>query len=131
MKYSKDYRGDIVTGDTSGLSSFALPPYNCIDIVTYMGGSIPLAIGAYLAGFKNVWALSGDFGFISAGIIGLIELLQREIPLKILIFYNKKAAATGGQIINKKILRHMLAGFEKYMMHISNPSKIRSKLKMC
>ena len=118
----KNYRGDIVTGDTSGLSAFCFPPYNCIDIVTYMGGSIPLAIGAYLAGNKNVWALSGDFGFISAGIIGLIEAIQREIPLKIVIFYNKQAAATGGQKIDKKILRHLLAGFERFIVHISNPN---------
>lgn len=118
----KNYRGDIVTGDTSGLSAFCLPPYNCIDIVTYMGGSIPLAIGAYISGNKNVWALTGDFGFISAGYIGLIELLNREIPIKVLIFYNKQAAATGGQPINKKILRHILAGFEKNIMHISNPN---------
>jgi TPP-dependent indolepyruvate ferredoxin oxidoreductase alpha subunit len=120
----KNYRGDIVTGDTSGLSAFAFPPYNCIDIVTYMGGSIPLAIGAYLSGFKNVWALSGDFGFISAGMIGLIEALQREIPLKIMIFYNKQAAATGGQRIDKKILRHILAGFERFIVHISNPKDL-------
>ena len=117
----KNYRGDIVTGDTGGLSSFAFPPYNCVDIVTYMGGSIPLAIGAYWAGFKNVWALSGDFGFISAGMIGMTELLQREIPLKIMIFYNKQSAATGGQPINKKHLLHLLAGFEHYIMHIANP----------
>lgn len=117
----KNLRGDIVTGDTSGLSSFAFPPYDCIDIVTYMGGAIPLAIGAYLSGFENVWALSGDFGFISAGMNGLIELLHRELPIKVLLFYNKQAAATGGQLINKKILRHLLAGFEKSMMHISNP----------
>lgn len=118
----RNYRGEIVTGDTSGLSVFCFPPYDCIDIVTYMGGSIPLAIGAYLAGFKNVWALSGDFGFISAGMIGLVEVLQREIPLKVMIFYNKQAAATGGQKIDKKILRHILAGFEKFMLHISNPN---------
>lgn len=117
----KNFRGEIVTGDTSGLSSFAFPPYDCVDIVTYMGGAVPLAIGAYLSGFKNVWALSGDFGFVSAGMIGLVELIQREIPLKIILFYNKQAAATGGQLINKKLLRHMLAGFEKSMMHIANP----------
>lgn len=117
----KNFRGEIVTGDTSGSSSFAFPPYDCIDIVTYMGGSIPLAIGAYMAGFKNVWALTGDFGFIAAGSLGLIELLNREIPIKVLLFYNKQAAATGGQVINRKILRHLLAGFEKNMMHIANP----------
>lgn len=117
----KNFRGDIVTGDTSASSYLAFPPFDCIDLVTYIGGSIPLAIGAYLSGYKNVWALTGDFGFISAGQLGLIELLQREIPIKILVFYNKQAAATGGQPINKKILRHLLAGYEKNMLHISNP----------
>lgn len=117
----KNFRGDIVTGDTTSASCFAFPPFDCIDIVTYLGGSVPLAIGAYLSGYKNVWALTGDFGFISAGQLGLIEILQREIPIKILIFYNKQAAATGGQPINKKILRHLLAGYEKNLMHISNP----------
>jgi TPP-dependent indolepyruvate ferredoxin oxidoreductase alpha subunit len=127
MKYQalaevfKNYRGDIVTGDTTASSNFAFPPYDCIDMVTYIGGSIPLAIGAYLSGYKNVWALTGDFGFVTAGQLGLIEILQREIPIKILVFYNKQAASTGGQPINKKILRHLLAGYEKYLLHISNP----------
>lgn len=120
----KNFRGDIVTGDTTASSNFAFPPFDCIDIVTYIGGSIPLAIGAYLSGYKNVWALTGDFGFISAGQLGLIEILQRETPIKILVFYNKQAAATGGQLINKKILRHLLAGYEKNMMHIYNPDDL-------
>ncbi len=117
----RNLKKDIVTGDTGSSSVFAFPPYNCIDIVTYMGGSIPLAIGAYLAGKKNVWALTGDFSFIAAGYIGLIEALNREIPLKIVIFYNKKSAATGGQPINKKVIRHLLAGYEKFLLNISNP----------
>lgn len=117
----KDLRGDVVTGDTSTSSVYAFPPYSCIDIVTYIGGSIPLAIGAYLAGHKDVWALTGDFGFISAGHMGLIELLQREIPVKVLIFNNKQASATGGQTIPKKIMMRLLAGYENYLLHISNP----------
>ncbi len=120
----KNIKRDIATGDTGSSSSFAFPPYNCIDIVTYMGGSIPLAIGAYLAGKKNVWALTGDFSFISAGSLGLLEAFNREIPLKVVIFYNKKAAATGGQKIHKKLLRHLLAGYEKYLLHISNPDDL-------
>lgn len=118
----RNIKRDITTGDTSSSSAFAFPPFNCVDIVTYMGGSIPLAIGAYLSGKKNVWALTGDFGFISAGCLGLLEVIHREIPLKIVIFYNKKAAATGGQLIHKKLLRHLLAGYEKFLLHISNPS---------
>ncbi len=118
----QNIRGDIVTGDTSVSSSFAFPPYNAIDIITYMGGSIPLAIGAYLAGKRDVWAVTGDFGFISAGQLGLLEAVEREIPLKILIFYNKQAAATGGQKIHKKIMIRLLAGYDNFIRHISNPN---------
>lgn len=117
----KEYRGEIVTGDTSVSSNFALPPYNLIDIVTHIGGSIPLAAGAYLAGFRNVWAVSGDFGFLSSGYLGLLDVIQRDLPLKIIILYNKEASATGGQLINKKLLMRMLAGFERFVKHINNP----------
>jgi TPP-dependent indolepyruvate ferredoxin oxidoreductase alpha subunit len=118
----KEFRGDIVTGDTSTSSAFALPPYNAIDIVTHMGGSLPLAIGAYTAGFKNVWALTGDFGFIAAGHMGLIEIIQRNIPIKVVIFYNKQAAATGGQSIPKIILMRLLAGYNNFLVHLANPN---------
>ncbi|HPN37033.1 MAG TPA: thiamine pyrophosphate-dependent enzyme [Melioribacteraceae bacterium] len=118
----KQYKGDVVTGDTSTSSNFALPPYNCIDIVTHIGGSIPLAGGVYMAGYKNVWALTGDFGFISAGHIGLLDIFNRQLPIKIVIFYNKEASATGGQKIPKNLLKHLLAGYNNYILHISNPN---------
>ena len=114
------FKGDIVTGDTSSSSSYALPPYDAIDIVTYIGGSIPLAIGAYLAGNKYTWAMTGDFGFIAAGHIGLLEASLRHIPLKIVIFNNKQAAATGGQPIHRTTLYKILAGYEKNILNISN-----------
>jgi TPP-dependent indolepyruvate ferredoxin oxidoreductase alpha subunit len=117
----KNFKGDIVTGDTSSSSSYALPPYDAIDIVTYIGGSIPLAIGAYLAGNRYTWAMTGDFGFIAAGHIGLLEASLRHIPLKIVIFNNKQAAATGGQPIHRTTLYKILAGYEKYIRNISNP----------
>ena len=117
----QNLKGDIVTGDTSSSSSYALPPYNSIDIVTYIGGSIPLAIGAYLAGNRYTWAMTGDFGFIAAGHIGLLETSLRHIPLKIVIFNNKQAAATGGQPIHRTTLYKILAGYENYIRNISNP----------
>ena len=117
----KNFKGDIVTGDTSSSSSYALPPYDAIDIVTYIGGSIPLAIGAYLAGNRYTWAMTGDFGFIAAGHLGLLETSLRQIPLKIVIFNNKQAAATGGQPIPLTTLYKILAGYEKYIRNISNP----------
>jgi TPP-dependent indolepyruvate ferredoxin oxidoreductase alpha subunit len=117
----QNFKGDIVTGDTSSSSSYSLPPYEAIDIVTYIGGSIPLAIGAFLAGNKDVWALTGDFGFIAAGHLGLLEAALRQIPLKIVIFNNKKAAATGGQQIQRTVLYKILAGYESFIRNISNP----------
>ncbi len=117
----KTLKGDIVTGDTSVSSCFAFPPYNCIDLVTHLGGSIPLAIGAFKAGFKDVWAITGDFGFLSAGHMGLIEILERNLPLKVIILYNKEASATGGQTIHKRIMMRVLAGYENFIKHISNP----------
>lgn len=117
----KEYRNDFICGDTSLSSNYAFPPYNCIDIVTFMGGSVPLAVGAWLAGMKRVWALSGDFGFIAAGHLGLFEVIHREIPLKLVIFNNKKAAATGNQPIDKKIITRILCSQEKNILHITDP----------
>lgn len=119
----KEYRGDVVTGDTGVSSVFVFPPYELIDIITYMGGSIPLAIGAYLAGNKNVWAITGDFSFIAAGKLGLAEAAGREVPIKIVILYNQKAAATGDQSVNKVCMARALAGYEKFTRHISDLGK--------
>jgi hypothetical protein len=116
----KQFKTGIVCGDTSASSSYCLPPYNCIDIVTYIGGSIPLAIGAFMAGNKHSWALTGDFGFISAGHIGLLEASNRGIPIKVIIFNNKKAAATGGQKIDKKLLLRLISPYERNTKHIHN-----------
>lgn len=116
----KNITADIVTGDTSSSSAYVLPPYDVIDMVTYIGSSIPLAIGAYLAGNRNVWALTGDFGFIAAGHLGLLEAALRELPLKIVIFNNKQAAATGGQSIPKTALLRILAGYDKFIRSITN-----------
>lgn len=122
FKVFKDMRGDIVTGDTSSSSVYCLPDYNAIDMITYIGGSIPLAIGSYLAGKRNVWAVTGDFGFISAGHYGLLEAANRNIPIKIVVLYNRQASATGGQKISKNIMLRIIAGYDHFTRHIHNPS---------
>jgi TPP-dependent indolepyruvate ferredoxin oxidoreductase alpha subunit len=118
-------RGEVVTGDTGVSTLFAFPPYNCADICTYMGGSVPLAIGAYLAGRRNIWAVTGDFSFIAAGHLGLLEAVQRDIPLKVLIFYNRRAQTTGGQPIPDGVLERILGRYESYVRHINNPQDAR------
>jgi TPP-dependent indolepyruvate ferredoxin oxidoreductase alpha subunit len=121
----------MVTGDTGVSSLFAFEPYNCIDITTYMGGSVPLAIGAYMGGHSDVWAVTGDFSFIAAGHLGLLEARQRGIPLKVLILSNGQAASTGGQPVPENALETVLAGYNKHLLFIKNPhdgSEIRSVL---
>jgi TPP-dependent indolepyruvate ferredoxin oxidoreductase alpha subunit len=127
----RSIRGSMVIGDTGGSSLFAFEPYNCIDITTYMGGSVPLAVGAWLAGYRDVWAVTGDFSFIAAGHMGLLESLQRGISLKVLVLYNGQAASTGGQPIARDSMETVLAGYKKYLLFIKNPGdadEIRSVL---
>lgn len=123
----KNIRGNFVFGDTGISSLFGFEPYNCIDITTYMGGSLPLAIGALLSGEQNVWAVTGDFSFISTGYLGLIEAANRNLALKVLIFKNNIAQTTGGQAINKDLLNIQLKGFEKFTTYTKMDDSLASK----
>jgi TPP-dependent indolepyruvate ferredoxin oxidoreductase alpha subunit len=115
------FRGEFVTGDTGVSSLFAFSPSNCIDVTTYMGGSIPLALGAYLTGFRTTWAVTGDFSFVAAGHLALLEAVQRKIPLKVLVIYNGQSATTGGQRIPDGALERTIAGYTACVRWITNP----------
>ncbi len=117
----RSVKGEIAAGDTGLSTLFALPPYDCIDVTTYMGGSVPLALGAYMAGVSPAWAVSGDFSFIAAGHLGLPEAVQRHIPLKILLLCNGMAKTTGGQKIPDGVLERILRGYEEHVQFILNP----------
>ena len=121
----KEVRGkdSLVCGDTGVATFFAFPPYHCVDICTYMGGSLPLAIGALLAGCREAWAVSGDFAFIAAGQLGLLEAVLRRLPLKVLIMHNGRAEATGGQPIPAGSFEAALAGYQRYVLHIAHPQE--------
>ncbi|HOT06316.1 MAG TPA: thiamine pyrophosphate-dependent enzyme [Methanotrichaceae archaeon] len=125
-------KGKIVAGDTGLSTLFALPPFDCIDVTTYMGGSIPLALGAYMAGVSPAWAVSGDFSFIAAGNLGLVEAVQRHIPLKVLLLYNGKAETTGGQTIPDGLMERILLGYKEYVYFIDDPldrDEVKSAIK--
>lgn len=124
-------RGEVVAGDTGLTSLFAFPPFDCVDITTYMGGSVPLAIGAMLAGKKDVWGGTGDFSFIAAGHLGLVEAATRQLPLKLFILDNGAAVVTGGQPIEPGMLDCVLAGYADAVRRIvlpATPQQIREAL---
>lgn len=121
FKAFRSFKGGIVAGDTGLSTLFALPPYDCIDVTTYMGGSVPLAIGAYLAGQRPAWAVTGDFSFIAAGHLGLLEAIQRNVPIKVLVLHNGKAETTGGQRIPEGTLKRILRSYQEYVEYIYDP----------
>ena len=86
-----------------------------------MGGSVPLALGAHMAGVSPAWAIIGDFSFIAAGHLGLLEAVQRQIPLRILLLCNGKAETTGGQKIQEGLLDRIFLGYEEYVYFIHDP----------
>jgi TPP-dependent indolepyruvate ferredoxin oxidoreductase alpha subunit len=117
----RSFKGEMVAGDTGLSTLFALPPYDCIDVTTYMGGSVPLAIGAYLAGINPAWAVTGDFSFIAAGHLGLLEAVQRGVPVKVLVLSNGKAETTGGQEIPDGMLERVLRSYLEFVDYIHDP----------
>lgn len=110
--------GDFVAGDTSVTSMFAFAPYDCIDVTTYYGGSLPLALGAHLSGRRPAWAVIGDYAFLAAGHMGLIEASSRKLPLKIVVMHNGCAQTTGGQPVSESAFRQVLNGYKEHTTYI-------------
>ena len=110
---------DFVSGDAGTSSLFAFPPYECIKFTSYMGGSPGLAAGASLAGAKKSWSVTGDFSFLAAGILGWQECLSLEIPIKLIIFQNHYASATGGQKIPEILLQKFCKANEELIQTIA------------
>jgi TPP-dependent indolepyruvate ferredoxin oxidoreductase alpha subunit len=115
-----------VCGDAGVSTLSALPPYEIASAALYMGGSIPTAIGAYLAGRRPAWSFIGDFSYIAAGHYGLVEAILRGIPVKVLIYANGKAQTTGGQPLDLKMLERLLDSYTHYVRRIDNVSDYAS-----
>jgi TPP-dependent indolepyruvate ferredoxin oxidoreductase alpha subunit len=112
----------VVAGDTSVGSLYALPPVGAVDLCTYMGGSLPLAVGGAAVGERPAWAVTGDFGFVSAGHLGLLEARQRDVPLNVLLLENGRAEATGGQPVSEDAVDTVLAGYADHVHVLSDPA---------
>ncbi len=110
-----------VCGDTGLSSLFAFAPYACVDACSYYGGSLPMAIGAHLGGIDRPWAVTGDYAFLAAGHMGLIEAMARRVPLKVLVVENGCAMATGGQPIPEGIFEQVLSGWGAFVSRIEDP----------
>jgi TPP-dependent indolepyruvate ferredoxin oxidoreductase alpha subunit len=109
------------SGDTGLSALFAFAPFACIDACSYYGGSLPLAIGFHLGGGGHAWAVTGDYAFLAAGHMGLIEALARRIPLKVLVMDNGCAMATGGQPVPATVFEQVLAGWAPFVSRIEKP----------
>lgn len=112
----------VTAGDTTVGTLFALPPYEAVDVCTYMGGSLPMALGALAAGVAPAWAVTGDFGFVAAGHLALLEAQQRALPLKVVLLHNGQAVATGGQPVPLPAVETVLAGHEDAVIPLRDPS---------
>ncbi|MFY7992533.1 MAG: thiamine pyrophosphate-dependent enzyme [Bacteriovoracaceae bacterium] len=126
MNVFKKHKPTFVSGDAGTSALFAFDPFNCIDSCTYMGGGPGMAVGAKIAGINDVVCITGDFSFLSAGILGFNEAFNCSIPIKIIIFSNGRAHATGGQKINPVLMNNFKIGFKKYIQTI-NLKKIEKK----
>jgi TPP-dependent indolepyruvate ferredoxin oxidoreductase alpha subunit len=112
----------VTTGDTTVGTLFALPPVEAVDLCTYMGGSLPLALGAQAVGETPAWAVTGDFGFVAAGHLGLLEARQRDLPLNVVLLENHRAHATGGQPVSEDAIDTVLAGYTDHVISLNQPT---------
>ncbi len=91
-----------------------------------------MAMGAMLAGKGDAIGVTGDFSFFAAGILGFNEAVMHEIPLKLIIFNNGKAHATGGQELNPQLFNHFKRAYKEHVFTLKLKNigvpEIRSRL---
>jgi indolepyruvate ferredoxin oxidoreductase alpha subunit len=93
----KDYSGGRVLSDIGCYTLSALPPLESINSCVDMGASITMAVGAAEAGLVPVVAAIGDSTFTHSGITGLLDAVNRKVPITVLILDNSTTGMTGGQ----------------------------------
>lgn len=111
LEVLREVRPEFVAGDATMASASGLPPYGCVDAVTCIGGSLPMALGALAVGLPEAWAVVGDFSFLTMGPLALLEAVHRGLPLKVILVSNGIAAATGGQAVDSALVDLALAPY--------------------
>lgn len=89
----------MVTGDIGCTILGMNPPFNTVWNEVSMGASLGIAQGYVHAGTKTpVIATIGDSTFYHAGIAGLINAVQHQVPLTLIIMDNGWTSMTGMQV---------------------------------
>ncbi|MEN6369701.1 MAG: thiamine pyrophosphate-dependent enzyme [Thermotogota bacterium] len=89
----------MVTGDIGCTILGMNPPFELIWNEVSMGSSVSLAQGYVHAGIKTpVIATIGDSTFFHAGMPGLLNAVQRRVPLTLVVMDNGWTAMTGMQV---------------------------------
>ncbi len=118
---SQKTKKTFITTDIGFYASFSFPPFEIQDVCTFMGCSISLAAGAVYAGCEDAWAVVGDFTFLAAGHLVLLDPGILEMPLKVILIDNGMAETTGKQIIHKDALTRALALVAGCVTHVNEP----------
>jgi indolepyruvate ferredoxin oxidoreductase alpha subunit len=93
----KDYSPGRVLSDIGCYTLSALPPLESINSCVDMGASITMAVGAAEAGLVPTVATIGDSTFTHSGMTGLLDAVNRKVPITVLLLDNSTTAMTGGQ----------------------------------
>uniref|UniRef100_A0A831YSJ1 Thiamine pyrophosphate enzyme TPP-binding domain-containing protein n=1 Tax=candidate division WWE3 bacterium TaxID=2053526 RepID=A0A831YSJ1_UNCKA len=87
---------DIVIGD---LGEYTQDTLESIDACLCFGSSLSVGAGALIGGAKKVFSITGDAAYLHSGKNVIPEILERKIPLKVIVICNSGSQGTGGQHI--------------------------------
>lgn len=93
----KDYGPGRVLSDIGCYTLSALEPLNSINSCVDMGASITMAVGAAEAGLVPAVAVIGDSTFTHSGMTGLLDAVNRNVPVTVVLLDNSTTGMTGGQ----------------------------------
>ncbi len=110
-----------ITTDIGFYASFSFPPFEVQDVCTFMGCAISLAAGAVYAGCEDAWAVVGDFTFLAAGHLVLLDPGILEMPIKVVLIDNGMAETTGRQRISSETLERAMAVVPGRVTHVKEP----------